>query len=688
MSLTQRLFGLMALAFVPAGLVLLVFSSDLKTARDREVFEAAVLQTQRATSEMERLVESMRTLLIAISTAPIVRDFNEPACEAYLNALANRLPHLSIIAVLDPHGDARCLNKPGARKMNYADRHYFQEALRTGDFVVGVFTQSRLEPERRVLPFALPIRDAAGTVTGVVALGLDLAFLNEVVGRWSLPAGGGLTIADREGVILARNPRPDDFVGQRIPEPYLRWVTGSEPGTAEIMSQDGTRRIQSYKPATVSPVGLYVSSGLSAVTVYEALADARRRGFYALAAAAVAAFGVVLLVAQVSIRRPVQDLVQLADAWRRGDPVGQPASQTAAEFATIAAALNRMGEGLRKQQAELVESGERLRTMVRRAPVALMLHAEDGEILEISESWFRRSGYAVGAVGSASEWFRQALAGSGGEHDPAVVFPSEGREREVTTPSGETRYWEFATVALGSLSDGRALRLTAASDVTERHRAAQHQDLMVRELNHRVKNTLAVVQSIASQTIRPDGDPADMVVRFTERVSALSRTQDLLTQRQWSSIRLEDLLVAELTHLGLGDQVSLNGPDVEVPAELAVSTGLIVHELATNAAKYGAMSVPGGRVAVSWRLQAGEETTTVDLTWEETGGPAVTAPSRRGFGSRLIGQVSRSMGEGNLTFDSSGVVFSLRFNVPAKMLLEEPDPEVSTDRSRGFKIRT
>lgn len=454
MSLTQRLFALVALAFLPAGLVLGVLNADLQNARETEVRETAVQQTQRAAAEIERLTEGLRTLLLAVASAPVVRGFETDRCSSYLNAIREALPYIVTVMVLDLAGDLRCADFNDGRTANYADRDYFKETIASGELVIGPYTAGRLNPQIKALPFAFPIR-VDGRITGVVVAVLKLDHLDAIVRQWSLPAGGGLTIADRDGVILARNPFPERFVGMRIPEPFQAWVRADRSGVEEVVSQDGTVRLQAYKPVSVAPVGLYISSGISLDSSYAALTDARRRGLWLLAATAVLASAAALFVAVVSIRRPVRELVALADAWRAGRPEAAPRQKGATEFSAIAAALDRMGEGLRAEQAAVRTQEEQLRRMIRAAPVPLMLHAEDGEILAISEAWFVRSGYDP--VGRASDWFRAALKGSGGENDPAVAAPGRAwsapsRPRPAGRASGNSRPWRSVTCLMAGPS--------------------------------------------------------------------------------------------------------------------------------------------------------------------------------------------------------------------------------------------
>ncbi|MGE5566243.1 MAG: sensor histidine kinase [Parcubacteria group bacterium] len=173
------------------------------------------------------------------------------------------------------------------------------------------------------------------------------------------------------------------------------------------------------------------------------------------------------------------------------------------------------------------------------------------------------------------------------------------------------------------------------SDVTERILAQQQQRLLLDELNHRVKNTLANVQAIAAQTLRTTPEPAAFRHAFEARLMALSATHDLLTASTWSGANLTDVLLIELKPHGAG-RYRLDGPPVHLTAQETLTFGLVFHELATNAAKYGALSKPDGQVDVRWRVERNGHPR-LHLEWREQGGPAIERPPvRSGFGSRLI----------------------------------------------------
>jgi two-component sensor histidine kinase len=246
----------------------------------------------------------------------------------------------------------------------------------------------------------------------------------------------------------------------------------------------------------------------------------------------------------------------------------------------------------------------------------------------------------------------------------ATGEPYEGRESMIQlqrTPDGplETVYLNFIYQPIRDGAGAIAGIFVQGHDVTDNVLAAQRQKLMIDELNHRVKNTLATVQSIAIQTARSHRDPATFAETFQSRIMALSHTHNLLTQTHWEGADLRAILQHETEAYG-AFRVSLNGPPVALEPALALSLGMILHELATNAAKYGALSKPEGRVMIDWAL-ADQRAPRLKLSWRETGGPPVTEPTRRGFGSRLIERNIRHdlAGEIDLVYAADGMIAEL-----------------------------
>lgn len=249
----------------------------------------------------------------------------------------------------------------------------------------------------------------------------------------------------------------------------------------------------------------------------------------------------------------------------------------------------------------------------------------------------------------------------------ATGEPHEGRgsrvqlQRTADAPL-ETVYLNFIYQPIRDGAGKVAGIFVQGHDVTEAVIAAERQKLMIDELNHRVKNTLATVQSIAMQTARSHTDPATFAESFQARLLALSHTHDLLTRSHWEGADLRAILEHETEAHG-PQRISLNGPPVALGPATALSLGMIFHELATNAAKYGALSGPEGRVMIDWSV-ADHAHPKLHLTWRELDGPPVVAPSRRGFGSRLIERNVRHDLAGEVKLEYATAGFSAAFMVP------------------------
>ena len=196
-------------------------------------------------------------------------------------------------------------------------------------------------------------------------------------------------------------------------------------------------------------------------------------------------------------------------------------------------------------------------------------------------------------------------------------------------------------------------------DITERKQAENRQKMLIDELNHRVKNTLATVQSLALQTARHSDNLTDFTARYEKRLLGLARAHDLLTKRHWEDAPLDYLaseVLAPMTE-SFGERVQIRGPSVTLNPRAALSLTMALTELATNAAKYGALSSEAGTLSLTWQVREAAGQTMLDLVWQESGGPPVQAPKRRGFGTRLMERcIERDLsGELDLVFDSTGL---------------------------------
>ncbi|MHB1204428.1 MAG: HWE histidine kinase domain-containing protein [Rhodospirillaceae bacterium] len=219
----------------------------------------------------------------------------------------------------------------------------------------------------------------------------------------------------------------------------------------------------------------------------------------------------------------------------------------------------------------------------------------------------------------------------------------------------------------GGRGEVGALAVTAR-DISARNLEDIHRSLVTEELAHRVKNALATVQSIAKLSLRGAASLEVFSVVFSARIQALATTHMALTQNAWKSADLGDLVAAELAPYvqAGGARPAVLGPKVELAPPRALAFGMLLHELATNAAKYGAFSVPDGRVDVSWEMHGAGGATRLRLMWGESGGPAVAQPTRQGLGTRLVTRelAEELGGTVTLTFPSAGVRCAIDVPLP------------------------
>lgn len=234
-------------------------------------------------------------------------------------------------------------------------------------------------------------------------------------------------------------------------------------------------------------------------------------------------------------------------------------------------------------------------------------------------------------------------------------------EFRIVRQDGQERWLSERAVVLSDAA-GEPIRMVGVSfDITDRRKADERRNLLLNELNHRVKNTLATVQSIASQALK--NSDVGQVVReaFESRLISLSKTHDVLTQQNWEGARLGEIAAQSLRPFGDGGEsrIAASGPDIRLSPKAALAISMALHELATNAVKYGALSQEGGSVGVHWEIAANEGgERLLRIRWQESGGPPVATPRRRGFGSRLIERSLAGELGGNveMEFLPSGVV--------------------------------
>lgn len=324
--------------------------------------------------------------------------------------------------------------------------------------------------------------------------------------------------------------------------------------------------------------------------------------------------------------------------------------------------------------ARLRESERRFSVMFGQSSVGMSELSLDGRFLRVNDSMAA----IVGRPAAEIEGLPVADVTHPDDRDSALAPYADGDapdsvtvERRYLRPDGATT-WAITNITRLVGDDGAASGFFAVTtDISERKEQERIRAWLLAELNHRVKNNLSTVQAIARQTLGSAASLADFGAAFEARVMALSRAHDLLMRETWTSAALGDLVSDTLAPFALDDRrrIMIGGPEVRLSPTAAVTMTLAMHELATNAAKFGALSHPDGHVRVEWSVDRSDREAVLDVRWRETGGPIVAPPSRRGFGVRLIerGAARELGGEVRLNFSPEGVDCAFRLPLSQKI---------------------
>jgi PAS domain S-box-containing protein len=342
----------------------------------------------------------------------------------------------------------------------------------------------------------------------------------------------------------------------------------------------------------------------------------------------------------------------------------------------------------KKTELTLSERNVQLDLAGKAALVGSYAYDADTEFMQISEGYAAIHGFPEGTTELARS---ECLAGvhlddlGRVEQRRSEAFQASRREYGVEyrifRPGGEMR-WVETRCFITYDSDGCPHRVVGVSiDITERKRVEEQQGKLVAELDHRVKNVLATVQAVAAHTMQTSASMEHFVAALDGRIRSMGSTHELLSYRRWLGIPLADLVERELAPYTTGSNTEIGGPEVMLSAEAGQTMATVLHELATNAAKHGALSAPSGRVSIRWRLPLnGSADDRLILTWEETGGPLVVSPSKSSYGMHVVREL--------IPYELGGTVDHVLAPEGARCHFEIPLAQLSGRSSQTMDQRT
>jgi len=679
-SLRQVLWGLVVALTLPAILIAAAgFYSGYRA--EQEAMDRRLQETARALSlSLDREIEKIEMALHVLALSPSIAsgDF----AGFYRQAREVGLVNPSWIALVEtdgsvvfntrvPYGEPVPASSRPASLMKVMETRKPQ----LSDFHIGSVSGQPLI----ILDVPVVIGDR---VAYILSAAMSNAIFQRLIADQRIAAGWNASVLDRSGRIVARSRAPERYVGQ-LASPNVRdAIAASREGTMQSVTLDGIP-VRTY--FSRSPI--YGWTFAMSVPDTEMIASFQRSLFWLVIMVGCVLIGIAFAaILSRFIAKPVDQLVAAAYALGTGQPV-TGATTHVLEFDTI--------------QKAVAEAASDIRTKEQEREMALARIAESEARLRLAMN--------AGDLGSweytpaTGEFIASAMCRANfgrGPDEPftyddllAAIHP-EDRERraEAVARAVENRsdlhveyraiwpdlseHWIRISGRVRIGWDGTLSLVGVSQDITARRLADERQRILLHELNHRVKNTLATVQSVAVMTRRSTQD-GDLVAwdAFLGRLQGLSKTHDLLTATQWQGALLEDVLRSELEPYQDSQhrRIRLRGARISLQPSAVLALGLAVHELATNASKYGSLAVPEGKVSVMWAVTRSHDAPMLIVEWVESGGPPVLGPQRQGFGTKLIqrGLAQQLGGEIKLAFEPEGMHCVITF--PIKNVMAEGD---------------
>ena len=640
--------------------------------------QTAVLQdrarqlAQMAADEQEGLIIKARVVLETLAYVPALRTARSQECGNLLSSITDRDSTFAAISVLGLDGVPLC-SSLGVRlpaSVRADDRAYFQQALESRSFVLSDFLISRRSKQPSLVA-ALPVVGTTGEVEIVLAATIDLPHLGHALDATRLHAARfdsvpALLMIDGSGIILAwRGSQPASATTPTvIGRSFAGVLAAGQSASVEASDPDGILRLWRY--AKVPGTEAHILVGYAAA---DAAALRERQLFWALALVILAG-GSAALVAHWRLLRTVAQGAGMLTAAARLIGLGQmgpprPAAlQKIGSLTDAAEALADMAARLAERDAALRDSEGFLRSILAASTDCITVLEVDGTVRFINEHGLRLLGLTDPIQLNGRNWaelwpeaeqaqVRTALAAAITEGAPQRF------EGFCPTPLGVACWWDVLITPM-PISKGLTRLVAISRDVTERRSADERQTLLIREVDHRAKNALAVALSLVR--LAPRDDPTRFAVGVEGRIAAMARAHSLLARGRWNGADLRTLAEGELAaHAG---RVTFAGPPARLAADAAQPLAMLLHELATNAAKYGALTMPGGRLKLSWDFDGTDGA--LRLRWVELGGPFLEGiPARTGFGSRLLASLAERQLGGKLHLDWSpaGLQLSLQLKL-------------------------
>jgi PAS domain S-box-containing protein len=587
--LLSRLFLLVAIALLPAIAIQTYNEIDLRRSRQVEVQEQALGLAKLAAAEQEQIVQGIRQALIALSELPAIRAKDTQACNAYLSTIKPRYPGFIFFIVTDMDGISHC-NTGNGEPMTSAGRAYFADAVRTREFTVGEFTLGR-QSGRKILHFAIPYYGDDGRMGGVIVASLSLDWLADALASKSVPPGAAITIADRNGTVLARYPDNGRFAGKKIPADTYSKV--NHTGATDTRDLDGVERIIGSSTLGPDSGGLVVNFGVDKRRAFTEIRGRTHRDILLIILGTSLVLMLTWLGARQFIHRPLGHLVDAANQWRLGDYAGRVSirdkrseiARVGDAFNTMAGALEDRERELREAKRKAEEAAVRITTIFESTTDSVLLVDRDWRITYVNKRAKSQLAEGSDLVGM-NLW--QVFFEDADTDMYTQIQAAMSEQRPVCFETFCPRHDAWYEVNAFPSSRGLAVYFR---DVTEHKRALEERRLMEEQLHqsqkmeavgqltggvaHDFNNLLAaILGNLTLLAKRMEGEDAkrrllDSAIQGAERGAALTKRLLAFARRQGLFPRSIDIpeLVA-----GMGELIRRSlGPEIRITTSFPIA---------------------------------------------------------------------------------------------------------------------
>ena len=677
----RTLLFLMALTLIVPALAFSVYLVLHSAALERAQVEQRLVQLSADLADnIDRDVERMLTLLDTLALSDRLKAHDYAAFHATAALAVQRAG--TFIAVSDDTGQQLVntrvafgtpLPKPPIPEAQ-------RNALLSGKPYVSDITLGSIS-HKWVYGISIPL-NLENLPHGMMTMVIDADHLIPMMNGLFLPPSWMTGVGDRQGQIVGRSQDQPAFVGAVLPA-GLRYTDDRKGRAFEAADLKGVPSLRAITRTAYA--GWEVSAFVPTLLV-----DAEiRSSEVSLALAGFSLLLLALALAALFARWIIQPMQALAVSAA----LLETAANAPAKVSPVAE-VNDVASALRSASSELNTRAQRLRQSERRLELAQRLARLAYVDLEFTQQ-----------TATVSDTFEEIFGFRPPTDDPSKtlasfidrVHPADRKrvmaartlaigklgsyedEFRILLDTGETRWISAHGETLGDASGNPVRMIGTNLDITRRKEQENHIRFLLREVSHRAKNLLAIIQAMATQTARTSLTLEDFQARFGQRLQGMAASHDLLVSQNWQGVDIAELVRAQLRPFAdeAGRRLEIDGPHVFLAPAAAQSIGLALHELATNATKYGALSVPAGKVGVSWRTvraDLGDDPAPrFKMTWRESGGPEVTPPQRRGFGHTVFDRmIKQSLGAAiTLDYATGGLSWSL--DAALSSVTQEPD---------------